>query len=397
MDFYILSIIVFIALLIVLIVKDKKKFKRDFIVLLRKTTRGREFIVRIGKTFPNLWKVLGNTAIFVGFMISIWTFWLIITTTLRNFLSEKAVPTVSIILPSFSSKPDIGLGYILVPFWQFIISAAVLIIVHEGLHGIMAARENVKIKSLGIGLLIFLPLAFVEPDERELRKKRLWSQLRVFASGSFANFIAGGFSLLLLSYMLGVPFIGLFNVGNAGIFEPKGVYYGGIIEGYPAEKVNLTGVIVAINNTQINTVENLTHLLHSIGPNKTIIIHTIIMNDSVVKNKTFSMITAEDPNNKSKGFIGITMVRDFLDIKEDYKNYKYGINFFVSLFQWMFLINLGVGAFNLLPIRFLDGGRMWEVVLKRLIGNKAKEAVNGLSYFLGFVILLNLFLGFGLL
>ena len=38
---------------------------------------------------------------------------------------------------------------------------------------------------------------------------------------------------------------------------------------------------------------------------------------------------------------------------------------FVGLFYWLFLLNLGIGLFNLVPLGPLDGGRMMNIVLQK--------------------------------
>jgi membrane-associated protease RseP (regulator of RpoE activity) len=385
MDLYSLSVLIFIALLTVLVIKDRKKFKREFILLLRKTTRGKGFIIKLGTRFPNFWKAVGGVAVVVGFLVSIWIFSALVIATLENLTAEKAVPTVSLVLPSLSSKTVVGPGYILVSFWPFVIAAAILLLVHEGFHGIMAAREKVRIKSLGVGLLLVLPLAFVEPDEKQLKKKGAWPQLRVFAAGSFANFTTA----LVVWLILGMFY--------SGFFAPAGVAYTGLYEGFPAADANLTGIITGINGIPISSTEDLKAVLKDIGPKKRIKIRTMVIRDGEVENRTFSLTTAEDPNNKGKGFLGIGGVGNFQSIKEAYTGYKEYINFSVNVFFWVFLINLGVGAFNLLPIRFLDGGRMWEILLRRFVGKRAGDIVNVASYLLALIIFMNFFMGFGLM
>jgi len=56
----------------------------------------------------------------------------------------------------------------------------VVVVVHEGcMHN--SAAQRIKIKTSD-GFFRVLPLAFVEPDEKQLGKRPLWQQLRVFAA-----------------------------------------------------------------------------------------------------------------------------------------------------------------------------------------------------------------------
>ena len=58
--------------------------------------------------------------------------------------------------------------------------------------------------------------------------------------------------------------------------------------------------------------------------------------------------------------------------------------------MWIIIINIGVGAFNLLPIKPLDGGRMWEIFLEKAGKKHAKGVLRVVSYLALFLVLFNL-------
>lgn len=67
----------------------------------------------------------------------------------------------------------------------------------------------------------------------------------------------------------------------------------------------------------------------------------------------------------------------------------------IEIFQWIFTLNLGIGLFNLLPIKPLDGGHMLEILLTyKLSESKAKPIVNALSVVLAMIIIFSLVVGF---
>jgi membrane-associated protease RseP (regulator of RpoE activity) len=444
-DWYLVSVIVFAAFLALLVYLDRKSWKRESILLMRKTQAGKKLLIWLGTRFPRFWLAVGTGAVIITFLSSIWIIWLLIVQT--QLLATGAISIgPGVLVPSPTNQTSIGPGYLAVPFWYWIISIAILVIVHEGMHGVMAAREKVRIKSLGWGLLLVIPMAFVEPDENQLKKQKSWKQLRVFAVGSFANYVIAVVSLVILA-LLAFSF-----------FIPAGVGYQALAKDYPAAGVNMTGTITGINNYTIQNSKNLSQVLRAIGPNQTVIVTTtngtqtftytlqtvpepepafmpdlsigilagfeqvfhgtIDFSESVSNgfayvtgnyqpptwtsierdiqfwsyiNSTYpalraeaqskiSSLEAELASHPRSGFIGILGVFDSTKIKPGLENYEEAVAFFQGLMFFLFLINLGVGLFNMLPIGPLDGGRMWDIILKRLTPKHSKVIMNILTW-----------------
>ena len=194
-DLYILSILVFIILVAVYVVIDRKNFKREFIVLLRRTQKGKKTVEKLGSSFPRFWKGVGYVGVAAGFYASVFVF----ITLAQNLVRIAAVggPSgLSLVLPSPFKTVSTAPGVLAVPFWYWIIAIGLLVVVHEGMHGILSAAHKIKIKSLGWGLFLIIPLAFVEPDEKQLQKRKAMTQMHIFAVGSLANFF--GIATLLL-------------------------------------------------------------------------------------------------------------------------------------------------------------------------------------------------------
>ena len=67
----------------------------------------------------------------------------------------------------------------------------------------------------------------------------------------------------------------------------------------------------------------------------------------------------------------------------------------LELFQWIFMLNLGIGLFNLLPLKPLDGGYMLEILLSyKLSENVYKPIVNALSVVMAVIIVFSIVVGF---
>lgn len=381
-DPYLISVLVFIVVVAVVVYKDRKKFERQSVVLLRRTTKGRNFIVRLAEKYPAFWKHLGTAGVFIGFGASIFVFYTLIHNLFR-LATTKGAAGLAFLLPSPGATATIGPGFLAVPFWYWIIAIALLVVVHEGLHGVMSAVGKVKIKSLGWGLLAIIPLAFVEPDEKKLQKKGFFVQQRVFAAGSLANFILAFISLAILSF------------GFIWAYGAQGVGFQGYIKDYPAASVNLTGAIVQIDNYQIKNTDDLSQALTKIGTEKEITIKTKIVKENTIEDKVYTLKTAAEPNSTStKAFIGIGGVSDVKIVKEGLLPYSGIILFFQGLFFFLFIINLGVGLANLLPLKPLDGGRMWEVLLQRITKKYSKNIVSGLAWLTLLLIIANFIIPF---
>lgn len=372
-DPYTISVIVFAVLVGLYIYKDRKKFQsQSGIIFLRRTQAGKKSIVRLGEKYTRGWNWLGNAGVVIGFCASVF----VVITLIFNLVGAvqaKGTGTASglaFLIPSPTQTAVAGPGFLAVPFWYWIIAIALLVIVHEGLHGIMSAAGRIKIKSLGWGLLLIIPLAFVEPDEKRLQKKSFMVQQRVFAAGSLANFILATVCLLILV------------VGFSGIYQTSGASFQSTVKGLPAEQANLTGTIVAIENYTIKDAKDVSTALKEIGSDKTITIKTKLVKDTVIEDKEYTLKTVIEPNSTTnRAFIGISGVSTQQIIKTELLQYAGIILFFQGLFFFLFLINFGVGLANLLPIGPLDGGRMWDLVFKKAFKKSGKKIASYVSWF----------------
>ena len=150
-----------------------------------KTTWGLRLMNSLAKKYRKPMLYLGYFGIFVGFIGMILISYGLINNIYILFTKPEAAPGVGLVLP-FKAK-----GIFYVPFFYWIISIFVIATVHEFSHGLIAIANKLKVKSSGFAFLALIvpiiPAAFVEPDEKELRKRPHKQQLSIFAAGPFRS------------------------------------------------------------------------------------------------------------------------------------------------------------------------------------------------------------------
>ncbi|MBU4493578.1 MAG: site-2 protease family protein, partial [Nanoarchaeota archaeon] len=165
-----------------------------------KTKLGLKSMDRMAKKHPKFLKYLAYAGIVIGFLGMVAMCVILIQNFYSLVTKPAAVSGLMMVLP-FEAE-----GIFYVPFFYWIISIFLLILVHEFSHGVIASLYKIKVKSSGLGFLnIFIPvipLAFVELDEKELRKRPKMQQLSVFAAGSFSNIIFAFVVLALIVFVI---------------------------------------------------------------------------------------------------------------------------------------------------------------------------------------------------
>ena len=295
----------------------------------------------------------------------------------------SAVSGVGLVLP-IKAK-----GVFYVPFFYWIISILVVASVHEFCHGMVARFNGVRVKSSGFAFLAILapiiPAAFVEPDEKQLKKKKTKQQLQVFAAGPFSNIVLG-FIFLGLFLLIAPPVasdVMSFNGPNiTEISNSSALLNTGIAAGDTIRK---------IDNSNITFIEDLSDFLQNRTPGQNVLLETDKGN--------YSVVLGASPKNASSAQLGIQLVQNKGIKPEVAAKFGYflpnALVWITGLFWWLYLLNLGIGIFNLVPVGPIDGGRMVYVsLLKRYKEKKAKKITNWISIIFLMVIVLNVIFGF---
>jgi membrane-associated protease RseP (regulator of RpoE activity) len=284
-------------------------------------------------------------------------------------------PGLALVLPSASGFKYPG-PIISVPFWIWIIAIFIIIFFHESMHALIAANEGIKTKRYGLLYFLVIPIgAFVDLDEKKLKKLNIKSKIKIFAAGSLGNIIAFGIFFLIL--------IASSNIINLSI-ESKGVWFNNTAPNSPAESVELKGIIVKIDNKTINNIYDLQEFLRNTKPNTTITIETTI--------GKYKLQLAEKEN---ASYIGIVNVKNYIVYKGSNnavpENLLLLINYFIMTIQWILFLNLGIAIANMLPIIPLDGGLIIREVLIKMFGKNGEKASKLISLTFLVLIIFSLF------
>ena len=343
----------------------------NFPTIMWKTQRLRGLISKINGLSPRFWRWYMNIGILVAFGAMIFITYTIVATLPSAF----ETPSVSIVIPGV----DIPGSQIYVPFVYGLIALATVLIVHEFSHGIQAVGEKIPIKSIGLLLFIILPGAFVEPDEDKLKEAKRISRLRVYAAGSIANVSLAVIALLLVS---------LCSAGIPNFFAEDGIEVGRIVSDSPSEGILKEGMVLeAIDNQKINDSKAYVDVVSSFSPGDNVSVKT--------DQGTYHVTLSQHPNNDTRGFFGIQANKHFELTNDSLGSLPWILFELIDLFQWIAMLNLGIGLFNLLPIKPLDGGYMLEILLSyKLSEQYYRPFVNALSAVLAMIIVFSIIAGF---
>ena len=343
----------------------------NFPVLMWKTKRLRGFISRISNLSPKFWRWYMNVGIVVAFLAMAFITW----TLVSSLQSVFETPAVSVVIPGV----EIPGSSIYVPLGYGLLALATVLVVHEFSHGIQAVGEKIPIKSIGLLLFAIIPGAFVEPDEDELKKAKKISRLRVYAAGSIANITLALIAILLVS---------MFSTAIPTYFAEDGIEINRIVSDSPSDGVLKEGTILeAIDDHEITNATDYGEIVTTFHPGDNVTVKT--------SEGTHTLTLAKNPNNESRGFFGIQAGKHFELVNDSLGPVPWILFELVELFQWVFMLNLGIGLFNLLPLKPLDGGYMLEILLTyKMSEETAKPIVNALSVVMAIIIVFSIVAGF---
>ena len=346
-------------------------FEINFPIIMWKTDKLRGLISKISNYSPTFWKWYMNVGIVICYIGMLAMAWLLVSSLQTVF----DTPSVSIILPGV----DIPGAPIYVPFLSGFIALATVLIVHEFSHGVQSIGEKIPIKSVGLLLFAIIPGAFVEPDEEELKKSSKVSRLRVYGAGTMANITLALIAILVVA---GISY------EIPQLFDEDGIEISRIVSDSPSDGILKEGMVIeSIDGNKINDSQNYVDVVSSFSPGDNITVQT--------NQGSYTVELGKNPNNESVGFFGIQASKHF-ELKDNSLGSLPWILFSLAdVFQWIFTLNLGIGLFNILPIKPLDGGYMLEILLSYKLSEKQyKPIVNSISAIFAIIIIFSLLIGF---
>lgn len=372
-------IILFYLVIGIILYTYRKKIETQLkVIFLIRMKWGIKWMDKYSKKHRAWVVLLGYIGSGVGFIGLIVISYVLVKNLFLLMINPATNPGVSLVLPGINVP---GLG--ILPFWHWLIAIFLIATVHEFSHGIVARAHNIEIKNTGI--VFFGPIigAFVEPNEKKMAKEKDIVQYSILAAGAFSNILLALVALLLLSFVTG-PL-------QQTMVEPTGFTFDAFFgEDNAFENQNITPgtLITGIDDKQTLKFEEFQRKLQCKDPNETI---------NVLTNQDNIMITlGQNPDNPDLPFLGISQIHNEIQIKEQYNHGIYKPIYFVldtlnKFFRWLFLLSLGIGLFNLLPLPIVDGGRMTQTFLKTWKGEKqGNKYYNKIGMFFLLVLILSL-------
>ncbi len=348
--------ILFYSLVLLAVYLNRKKFDvHGKFVFLYRTKFGISLMDTIANKASRLVKILGNIGVIAGFAGMVFTFIVIMVLAYRLMINQPDAAGASPVIPGL---PIAGTGIVfpLITGWLVLF---VIILVHEFAHGVVASAYKIKIKNSGIAFFGPILGAFVEPDEKELAKKKHWIQHSVFAAGAFSNFLTFAAVLLIMALVLN-PIVSIFSKGVFISPQPD----------LAAEKAGITNntLIIGINGEKVSTINDFQRIMEGIGP------------DTVVELKsnvtTYTVTTTEHPDDKSKGYLGVWVLGEKTELKRDNvadKTLFSILSWLSQFFGWLGFLSLNIGLINLLPVFITDGARMLKIFIEKIIKDKSRS------------------------
>jgi len=306
-------------------------------------------------------RVFADVSVIAGFLMMGFAFWFLLSNISNFFVEPTEFAELTVLIPGVTLTSASAILY-------FLLSIPIVLVIHEGAHGIVATLEKIKIKTGGFAIFIALFAGFVEPDEKEFDDARKISKLRVIGAGATSNVIfafALGAILLtnpLFALILPEPFLEWFYDA------PDGVGIISIIEGSGAEKAGLqkNDVITGIDGIAIITPVDFQKA--DLKPGDTVTV-TVQRDGQLLQLPVEIMPSPDDPD---KGLVGI--MRDSAFYKPVYNFIEWDPQ--VSMFLlWLWMISFFIGIINMLPLPILDGGKFIYTIIEKKASERKINAI----------------------
>ncbi len=361
-------IYVLIAWVIILVTAKALKLERHGFELksyslVYKNKQVQSVLTRIlGRTRRGI-RVFADVSVIAGFIMMGFAFWFLLSNVSKFFVEPSEFSELTVLIPGVTLTSSASI-------LNFLLSIPIVLVIHEGAHGIVATLEKIKIKTGGFAIFVAMFAGFVEPDEEEFNKAKKISKLRVIGAGATSNVI---FAFALGAILLTNPFFAMIlpePLLSTFYDLPDGVLILSIIENSGAEKAGLLAndIITSINGVQILSPID----FPSLSPGDTASVSVLRDGQSL----DFTVEITPSNDDPQRGLIGIMRDNSFA--------YKPVLGFIewnnpqISMFLlWLWMISFFIGIINMLPLPILDGGKFIHTIIDKKISD---NAVNGIMW-----------------
>ena len=325
----------------------------------------------LGKTRSAV-SVFANVSVIAGFIMMGFAFWFLLNNVSNFFVAQSEFNELTVLIPgvTLTSAPAIA---------AFLLSIPIVLVMHEGGHGIVAALEKIKIKTGGFAIFVAMFAGFVEPDEEEFEKAKKISKLRVIGAGATSNVL---FSFVLGAILLTNPMFAMVvpEPLQSTFYEKaetSGVLVLSVMDGGGAQQAGIqeNDIITTINDKPIFSPDD----FPSLNPGETASVS--ILRDG--QPLDFELTVMPAPNDPERGLIGI--MRDNQPPIPIYNVIDWGLDTsigsdFSYFLLWLWMISFFIGIINMLPLPILDGGKFIQIIIDKRFSDKAVKTTMWIIY-----------------
>ena len=332
-----------------------------------KNYKVQDALIRVlGRTRRGI-RVFADVSVIAGFLMMGFAFWFLFSNITNFFVQPTEFAELTVLIPGVTLTSGSAIMY-------FLLSIPIVLVVHEGAHGIVGVMEKIGIKTGGFAIFIAMFAGFVEPDEEQFSKAKKISRLRLIGAGPTSNvifaFALGAilFTNPMFAMVVPEPFLSSFYEE-----AEDGVLVLSVIDGGGAQQAGIqeNDVIIKINDVNIASAIDLQK--NPLEPGEMVNV-TILRDGSEV---VFPVTIMASPDDPERGLIGI--MRNDQPPKPIYNFIDWGLDtpmgFQFSMFLlWLWMISFFIGIINMLPLPILDGGKFIHTIID---GKVSEKTVNG--------------------
>ena len=332
-----------------------------------KNYKVQDALIRVlGRTRRGI-RVFADVSVIAGFLMMGFAFWFLFSNILNFFVQPTEFAELTVLIPGVTLTSGSAIMY-------FLLSIPIVLVVHEGAHGIVGVLEKINIKTGGFAIFIAMFAGFVEPDEEQFSKAKKISRLRLIGAGPTSNvifaFALGAilFTNPMFAMVVPEPFLSSFYEE-----AEDGVLVLSLIDGGGAQQAGIqeNDVIIKINDVNIASAIDLQK--NPLEPGEMVNVTILRDGNQVV----FPVTIMASPDDPERGLIGI--MRNDQPPKPIYNFIDWGLDtpmgFQFSMFLlWLWMISFFIGIINMLPLPILDGGKFIHTIIE---GKISEKAVNG--------------------
>jgi len=332
-----------------------------------KNYKVQDALIRVlGRTRRGI-RVFADVSVIAGFLMMGFAFWFLFSNITNFFVQPTEFAELTVLIPGVTLTSGSAIMY-------FLLSIPIVLVVHEGAHGIVGVMEKIGIKTGGFAIFIAMFAGFVEPDEEQFSKAKKISRLRLIGAGPTSNvifaFALGAilFTNPMFAMIVPEPFLSSFYEE-----AEDGVLVLSLIDGGGAQQAGIqeNDVIIKIDDVNIASAVDLQK--NPLEPGDVVDV-TILRDGSQI---VFPVTIMASPDDPERGLIGI--MRNDQPPTPIYNIIDWGLDtpmgFQFSMFLlWLWMISFFIGIINMLPLPILDGGKFIHTIID---GKISEKAVNG--------------------